>query len=189
MAKTIQIRRNEGPGAKVPAGGQLARGELAIDLVSGNLYVGTGTNPADLPQLLNPAVEPATTTTLGTVIVKDGLNVNVAGEIRTNILTVAGVAPDGTFNVPLTPASVGALPVGGNAVSATRLQTGRNFSITGGGTAAEILFDGTGNVALNLTNVSVGTINSSTWIPADDQILTSNGWVAEADFVLSGGTF
>lgn len=43
----------------------------------------------------------------------------------------------------------------GNASTATTLQTARDFSITGKGTAAAVSFNGSGNVALNLTALSV----------------------------------
>ena len=41
--------------------------------------------------------------------------------------------------------------VTGNADTATALETGRNFSITGDGTATAVSFDGSGNVALSLS--------------------------------------
>ncbi len=44
--------------------------------------------------------------------------------------------------------------VPGNVASATKLQTARNFSITGGATAAAVSFDGTADVALNVTAVN-----------------------------------
>lgn len=44
--------------------------------------------------------------------------------------------------------------VPGNVASATKLQNARNFSITGGATAAAVSFDGTADVALNITAVN-----------------------------------
>ena len=44
--------------------------------------------------------------------------------------------------------------VPGNVASATKLQNARNFSITGGATAAAVSFDGTADVALNVTAVN-----------------------------------
>lgn len=43
----------------------------------------------------------------------------------------------------------------GNAATATKLATGRSFSITGGATAAAVNFDGSGNVILNVTALDV----------------------------------
>jgi hypothetical protein len=43
----------------------------------------------------------------------------------------------------------------GNASTATTLATARDFSITGKGTAAAVSFNGSGNVALNITALSV----------------------------------
>ncbi|SCG87900.1 Uncharacterised protein [uncultured Clostridium sp.] len=44
--------------------------------------------------------------------------------------------------------------VPGNVASATKLQNARNFSITGGATAAAVRFNGTADVALNVTAVN-----------------------------------
>lgn len=49
---------------------------------------------------------------------------------------------------------------GGAANSAVKLSTARAFSITGGATAAAIDFNGTGNVALNVTSVSTDVLNN-----------------------------
>jgi hypothetical protein len=49
----------------------------------------------------------------------------------------------------------------GNATSATQLQTSRNFSITGDGTASAISFNGTQNVALSLTLANTGVAPGS----------------------------
>lgn len=56
----------------------------------------------------------------------------------------------------------------GNADTATRLETARNFSITGDVTAPAVSFDGTANVTLNasLPNVvTAGSFGSSTQVP------------------------
>ena len=44
--------------------------------------------------------------------------------------------------------------VPGNVASATKLQTARNFSITGGAIASAVSFNGTADVALNVTAVN-----------------------------------
>lgn len=59
----------------------------------------------------------------------------------------------------------------GNAGSATKLQTARNFSITGGATAAAVSFQGTGNVALNVTSLNAMNLNVGT---SDVLILDGN---------------
>ena len=41
-----------------------------------------------------------------------------------------------------------------NVASATKLQTARNFSITGGATAAAVSFNGTADVSLNVTSLN-----------------------------------
>lgn len=48
----------------------------------------------------------------------------------------------------------------GSAGSASTLGTSRNFSITGGATAAAVGFNGSGNVALNVTSVSTDVLNN-----------------------------
>tara|TARA_Y100001972_G_scaffold70209_1_gene85552 strand:+ start:703 stop:3606 length:2904 start_codon:yes stop_codon:yes gene_type:complete len=57
----------------------------------------------------------------------------------------------------------------GNAGTATALQTARNFSATGDATAPNVSFDGTANVALNLTlansGVTAGSFGSGSAIP------------------------
>jgi len=58
------------------------------------------------------------------------------------------------------------LPIDGTAVAATKLATARAFSITGLATAAAINFDGTGNVALNVTGLNVPSALGYT--PAND---------------------
>ena len=59
--------------------------------------------------------------------------------------------------------------ISGNAGTATALQTARDFSATGDATAPAVSFDGTANVALNLTlantAVSAGIYGSGSAIP------------------------
>jgi len=57
-------------------------------------------------------LQPATTATLGGVIVGNGLNVDGSGYLSTTIQKVAGVVPDGSHNVPLSVANItGAAPL------------------------------------------------------------------------------
>jgi len=76
--------------------------------------------------------------------------------------TVTGLTT-GVLNADLIGDVTGALT--GNADTATALATSRNFSITGDGSAPNVSFNGTGNVALNLTldtvNSNVGTFGTA----------------------------
>lgn len=58
-----------------------------------------------------------------------------------------------TMTMPAAPTSVS-----GNAGSATKLANARNFSITGGATAAAVSFNGTADVALNVTSVNAAKL-------------------------------
>jgi hypothetical protein len=58
---------------------------------------------------------------------------------------VAGVAFDGTADISIPPANVGALPAGGTAVAASKLATARNI--------AGVAFDGTKDISLTPDNV------------------------------------
>ena len=52
----------------------------------------------------------------------------------------------------------GSASAGGAANSAVKLSTARNFSITGGATAAAVSFDGSANVSLNVTSVNTDVL-------------------------------
>lgn len=56
----------------------------------------------------------------------------------------------------------------GNASSATKLETGRTFSITGGASAAAQTFTGEGNLVLNVTSLDPSKINGK--IPAANNL-------------------
>lgn len=58
---------------------------------------------------------------------------------------IAGVAFDGTADISITAANVGALPTGGTAVAANKLATARNI--------AGVAFDGTMDISLTAANV------------------------------------
>lgn len=58
---------------------------------------------------------------------------------------IAGVAFDGTADISIPPANVGALPAGGTAVAATKLATARKI--------AGVAFDGTKDIAISAANV------------------------------------
>lgn len=48
----------------------------------------------------------------------------------------------------------------GNSASATKLATARNFSISGGATAAAVSFNGTGNATLSVTSLNTDYLNN-----------------------------
>jgi hypothetical protein len=58
-----------------------------------------------------------------------------------------------TMTMPAAPTSVS-----GNAGSATKLANARNFSITGGATAAAVSFNGTSDVSLNVTSLNAAKL-------------------------------
>lgn len=61
----------------------------------------------------------------------------------------------------------------GNSATTTKLLNNRNFSITGGATAAPLSFDGTANVALNVTEISTDFLHNG----ANTLILNCGGSV------------
>ncbi len=67
---------------------------------------------------------------------------------------------DGKSNNGHTHNYAGSSSSGGAANSAIKLSNSRNFSITGGATAAAVGFDGTGAVSLNVTSVSTDVLNN-----------------------------
>ena len=86
-------------------------------------------------------------------LITAGNNISVNYNDVANSLTIAGTTTTIT----------------GNAGTATALQTARDFSATGDATAPAVSFDGTANVALNLTlantAVSAGSYGSGSAIP------------------------
>jgi hypothetical protein len=114
-----------------------------IDAVSGKVYKIGGT-------------EVLSSTTLGSGITTSSLtSVGTLGQLNVSGVTTSS----GGFVGDLT----------GNADTATALETGRDFSISGDAEASAITFDGTSNVGLALTlattGVSSGSYGSATEIP------------------------
>ena len=66
------------------------------------------------------------------------------------------------MTMPAAPTSVS-----GNAGSATKLQTSRNFSITGGAVADAVSFNGTGNVQLSVKSLDAAKLT----IAASDTLI------------------
>lgn len=69
----------------------------------------------------------------------------VAANKLATLRKIAGVAFDGTADISIPPANVGALPAGGTAVAATKLATARKI--------AGVAFDGTKDIAISAANV------------------------------------
>ncbi|MDX3986253.1 MAG: hypothetical protein QHC88_13460 [Achromobacter sp.] len=74
----------------------------------------------------------------------------------------------------------------GNAATATKLASARTFSVTGGATAAGVSFDGSGNVALNVTALDVSKASAGTLPVARGG--TGMATVAAGSYVTGAGT-
>ena len=87
-------------------------------------------------------------------LITAGTNISVNYNDVANSLTIDATTPT---------------TISGNAGTATALQNARDFSATGDATASAVSFDGTANVALNLTlansGVSAGSFGSGSAIP------------------------
>lgn len=73
----------------------------------------------------------------------------------------------------------------GNATTATKLATTRQFSVTGGATAAGVSFDGSGNVALDVTALDVSKATAGT-LPVT-RGGTGLGTVAAGSYLMGAG--
>lgn len=74
----------------------------------------------------------------------------------------------------------------GNAATATKLATTRLFSVTGGATAGGVSFDGSGNVALNVTALDVSKATAGTLAVARGG--TGLATVATGSYLMGAGT-
>lgn len=72
-----------------------------------------------------------------------------------------------TMTMPATPTTIT-----GNAGSATKLQTVRNFSITGSATAAAVSFNGTADVSLNVTALNAAAL----YLNSGDTLILNGNW-------------
>jgi len=153
MTQIIKIKRSTV--TTVPT--SLQNGELAYSAVSGQphkLFIGrpggtTGDVDAIGGRYYTQFIDNATSlNTANTLVLRDS-----SGNFSAGTITATSF--------------VGA--VSGNASTATALETARNFSIIGDGTAPAVSFNGTGNVELNFTlansGVTAGSYGSSTAIP------------------------
>lgn len=79
-----------------------------------------------------------------------------------------------------TASEVGALAVGANAVSATKLQTARTISITGGATGTATAFDGSANISIPVTSLDPWEIANGYTAPSRTYVNThpeNQGWI------------
>ena len=72
-----------------------------------------------------------------------------------------------TMTMPATPTTIT-----GNAGSATKLQTARNFSITGSATADAVSFNGTADVSLNVTALNAAAL----YLNSGDTLILNGNW-------------
>lgn len=178
MANTsIRIKRSSTTSSPV----SLLSGEFAYSYQSNTLFIGTA----------------------------DGLGVvNVGGQYYTSQVDNATdaataltlVRRDATGNASfnyITANIIGTIT--GNANSATRLETARDFSISGGDiSASAVSFDGTGNVTLNasldaVTGLSAGTYGGTTAIPvvtvaANGRVMAISNTSISTSFDITGDT-
>jgi len=104
----------------------------------------------------------------------DATNANTAGRIVSR--DASGNFSAGTITAALT----------GNASTATTLQTARNFSITGDGTANTISFNGSGNVALSLTVDKVDNCDVDDAGSTTNDLWTASKIISEIDSKVNG---
>lgn len=156
MTQVIKIKRSTATAAPT----SLANGELAYSAVVGQpqkLFIGRpGGTSGDIDVIggkyYTDIVDAATdANTASTLVKRDG-----SGNFSAGTITA-------TFSGNITG------DVTGNADTATALETARNFSISGDGSADAVSFDGGANVELSLTlantGVSAAEYGSSTAIP------------------------
>ncbi|MDA9007757.1 hypothetical protein N9J18_00825 [Porticoccaceae bacterium] len=144
MSSVIKLKHND-TAAAVPADGQLAKAEIAINLADKKLY--SSTNGTDII-----TVSGATADTLTAP-----RNIAVSG-------AVSGTASfDGSADVTISTTIADSITANtsGNAGTATALASGQNFSLTGDVTATAVSFDGSGAVELTTViaenSVALGT--------------------------------
>lgn len=191
MASVIKIKHNDTASA-VPANGQLAKAELAINLADKKLY--SSSNGTDIITVAGATADTLTTArnialsgavsgnvdfdgsadvTISTTIA-DSITANTSGNAATattleTARTIGGVSFNGSADIDLPGVnSSGNQDTSGNAATATALASGQNFSLTGDVTATAVSFDGTGAVSLSTTiaenSVALGTDTTGNYI-------------------------
>jgi hypothetical protein len=161
----------------------LKSGELAYSYQSNTIFIGSpdGTGVVNVGgQYYTSQIDSATSSnTINTLVKRDD-----SGNISVGYITAAGISVSGlTAN---------------SAIYADQLSSARDFSASGDATASAVSFNGTANVALNLTlatvNSQVGTYGNTTTIPTitvdgKGRITgISNTSVATSSFTVAGNT-
>jgi hypothetical protein len=199
MASVIKIKHNDTASA-VPADGQLAKAELAINLADKKLY--SSSDGTDIITVAGATADTLTTArTIGGVSFDGSANidlpgVNAAGNQNTsgnaatattlaNARTIGGVSFNGSANIDLPGVNAaGNQNTSGNAATATALASGQNFSLTGDVTASAVSFDGSGAVTLSTTiaenSVTLGTDTTGNYVA------TASGTANEIEVTGSG---
>ncbi len=167
MASVIKIKHNDTASA-VPADGQLAKAELAINLADKKLY--SSSNGTDIITVAGATAD--TLTTSRNIAVSGAVSGNVDFNGSADVTIATTIADSITANTS------------GNAATATALASGQNFSLTGDVTAAAVSFDGTGAVTLSTTiaenSVALGTDTTGNYVA------TASGTANEIEVTGSG---
>jgi cytoskeletal protein CcmA (bactofilin family) len=144
MASIIKLKHNDNADA-VPAAGQLAKAEIAINLADKKLY-----SSSDGSDIITVSGATADTLTASR-------NIAVSGAVS------GDVDFDGSADVTISTTIADSITANtsGNAGTATALASGQNFSLAGDVTATAVSFDGTGGVELTTViaenSVALGT--------------------------------
>lgn len=125
---------------------------------------GTWQTPTDTN---NAVTNTLATTTKAYITGTTSASTNTGGQVfDTGVYldTTAGMLTATTFKGSLS----------GNSSSATKLETARNISITGGATASAVSFNGSANVSLNVTNLNAMSIT----VASSDTLILDGGGAA-----------
>ena len=191
MASVIKIKHNDTASA-VPADGQLAKAELAINLADKKLY--SSSDGTDIITVAGATADTLTTTrniavsgavsgnvdfdggadVIISTTIADSITANTSGNAATatalaSTVNIGGVGFDGNSDIDLPGVNAsGNQDTSGNAATATALASGQNFSLTGDVTATAVSFDGTGAVSLSTTiaenSVALGTDTTGNYV-------------------------
>lgn len=160
------------------AGSTCKVGDLLIALNSGSVTANT-TNWAYVPSGNENETTIKYSTTTQSLTTSAQTGAITVGEAATKQVDTSISAASTSTKLPTSQAvasfvegkgyltSSGTIANATNATNATQLANSRNFSITGGATAAAVSFNGTQNVALNITNVSTSVLA----VPSGDTLV------------------